>query len=125
MIKFTVEGNTNNTDAFLAAMMTDDPYSKVESHAQRGVNALQAATPVDSGETAASWSYEIRQNGSGFEIVWLNHHVIAGFSVAVGLQYGHGTGSGGYVQGRDFINPALRSIFDQIANDVWKEVQES
>lgn len=125
MIRFEISGNTNSTDAFLARMMTDDPYKNIERQAQRGVAALQAATPKDSGVTAASWSYEIAQNGSGFTIYWKNDQIINGFPVVIGLQYGHGTGTGGYVQGRDFINPALKAVFDDIANQVWKEVQRS
>jgi hypothetical protein len=83
------------------------------------------ATPKDTGITASAWSYEIRQNESGLAIYWKNDHIVNGFPVVIGLQYGHGTGTGGYVQGRDFINPALKAIFDDIASSVWKEVQRS
>jgi len=125
MIRFESSGNTDKTDAFLTKMMTDTPYENVKRLAQKGVDALAAATPRDSGLTAQQWSYEIVQNGSSFAIHWLNGNVKAGFNVAIGLQYGHGTGTGGYIQGRDYINPALRPVFDQIAADVWKEVQRS
>ncbi len=118
-----VTGSTDQTEAFLMRMQTDDPYHNLEIQAQRGLQALQAATPKDSGVTAESWSYEIRQNESGIEIVWKNSAIVKGFPIVIGLQYGHGTGTGGYVQGRDFINPALKSIFDDIATKVWKEVQ--
>lgn len=125
MIEFTVSGNTKRTEDFLDKMMSDDPYANIQRLAQRGVDALRSATPRESGETADRWSYEIVQNGSSFTIHWLNDHVVAGFNVAVGLQYGHGTGTGGYVVGRDYINPALHGVFDQIADEVWKEVQRA
>lgn len=125
MIKFEVSGDTKATEKFLDKMMTDDPYANLQRLAQQGVDALSQGTPRKSGVTAASWSYEIVQNGSGIEICWSNDNVVDGFNVAVGLQYGHGTGTGGYIQGIDYINPALRPVFDQIAADVWKEVQRS
>lgn len=124
-IRFEVSGSTDSTEAFLRRMSSNDLYAGIDRIAQRGVQALQAATPKDSGATAAGWAYEIRQNGRGIEIHWTNSHVVDGFSVVIGLQYGHGTSGGGYVQGRDFINPALRAIFDDIANSVWREVQRS
>lgn len=125
MIRVETSGDTKKTEAFLTKMMTDSPYENVKRLAQKGVDALASVTPRDTGNTAAQWSYEIVQNGSSFTIHWLNDNVQAGFNVAIGLQYGHGTGTGGYIQGRDYINPALRPIFDQIAADVWKEVQRS
>lgn len=125
MISFTAGGSTANTDRFLAAMMRGDLYSNLGSFAQRGVDALRAATPVDSGLTAESWTYEIEEKSGSITIWWLNENVVNGFNVAIGLQYGHGTGTGGWVQGYDYINPALRPIFDEIADNVWKEVQKA
>lgn len=125
MIRVTSSGSTRNTENFLKAMMTDKPYRNAQRFAQRGVEMLRQATPKDSGLTAERWSYEIVQNGSSFTIWWTNSNVVNGFPVAVGLQYGHGTGSGGYVQGRDYINPALAGIFKAIVDDVWKEVQKA
>lgn len=90
-----------------------------------GVQALSQATPQDSGLTASSWSYEILKQNGNYTIVWINTNVHSGVSVAVLIQYGHGTGTGGYVQGRDYINPAIQPIFDRIANDVWKVVTTS
>jgi hypothetical protein len=125
MISFTAGGSTANTDRFLSAMIRGDLYSNLESFAQRGVDALRAATPVDSGLTAESWTFEIEEKSGSITIWWLNENVVNGFNVAIGLQYGHGTGTGGWVQGYDYINPALRPIFDEIADNVWKEVQKA
>lgn len=86
------------------------------------MEALAAATPLDTGETASSWGYRIRRKKDSVTIEWTNSNVVDGVPIAVILQYGHGTRNGGYVQGRDYINPAIRSVFDQLANDAWKEV---
>lgn len=94
----------------------------LEKHARAGVVALANATPVDSGLTASSWTYEIRVSGESATINWVNTNVNKGVNIAVILQYGHGTGTGGYVQGRDYINPAMRPIFDRIAEEAWMEV---
>lgn len=125
MISYTAGGNTANTDRFLSSMLKGDLYSRLEPFGQRGVDALRAATPRDTGVTADSWRYEIVQDSSGVTIWWYNTNVENGFNVAVGLQYGHGTGSGGWIQGYDFINPAMKPIFDEIADSVWKEVQKA
>lgn len=90
---------------------------------QVGVNALSAATPVESGETANSWYYEIEVKPGLVSIFWKNRHVEDGRPIAILLQYGHGTGTGGYVQGRDYINPAIRPIFDQIDAELMKVVR--
>ena len=105
--------------------MKGDLYSTLAPLAERGVDALRAATPRSTGLTADSWTYEIERKDGGVTIWWSNTNVINGFHVAIGLQYGHGTGTGGWVQGYDFINPALRPIFDEIADAVWKEVQRA
>lgn len=115
-------GSTARTRAFLVKMQRAELYSGLESIAQRGVAALQAATPVESGLTAMSWSYEIEINGSSASITWVNTNTINGANVAILLQYGHGTGTGGYVSGRDYINPAIKPIFDEIAEEVWRKV---
>lgn len=125
MLGFQVSGSFENTNSFLRKMMAGDIYSGAEALAQKGVAMLQAATPQDSGLTSTSWTYEISDSGDGKVIWFVNTNVVDGFNVAVGLQYGHGTGSGGYVPGTDFINPALKPIFDQIADVVWKEVQKA
>lgn len=125
MISYTASGNTHNTDRFLASILHGDLYSGLEPLAQRGVDALRAATPRKTGATADSWTYEIEKSSAGATIWWKNTNTIGGFNVAIGLQYGHGTGTGGWIQGYDFINPALRPIFDEIADAVWKEVQQA
>jgi len=104
-------------------MQSANLYSDLERLAERGVAALEAATPKDTGLTASSWSYEIENSGGKTTIYWLNSNKTdTGIPIAILLQYGHGTGTGGYVQGRDYINPAIQSVMDEIANDVWKKV---
>lgn len=121
-VSFTVTGSTKRTQTFLRKVQTQEIYAGIESLAQRGVDALRLATPVESGLTAASWSYEIERKAGAIIIRWINTNTIDGANVVILLQYGHGTGTGGYVAGRDFINPALKPIFDDIANEVWKKV---
>jgi len=89
----------------------------------RGASALAASTPKESGKTAAAWSYEVETDGKNVTISWTNSHIVSGVPIAIILQYGHGTGTGGYVAGRDYINPAIAPIFDQIAADVVKAVK--
>jgi hypothetical protein len=98
-------------------------YHSLDKYAREGVSALSKATPLDTGETKSSWDYEIKKTRGSYRITWLNNHKTAdGDPIAIILQYGHGTGSGGYVQGRDYINPAMKPIFDNIAENVWKAV---
>ena len=99
-----------------------DFFRNLEKYAREGVTALASATPVDSGTTAASWGYEIQKRHGKVSIYWTNSNINNGVPIAVILQYGHGTNNGGYVQGRDYINPAIRPIFDKIADNAWKEV---
>jgi hypothetical protein len=122
MISAVSSGSFKNTESFLKAMTKLDISSILERNAQLGVHALSNATPVESGLTAASWSYEVITKGKQYSITWTNSDVENGFSVAIMLQYGYGTGTGGYVRGRDYINPAIRPIFDKIADEVWKAV---
>jgi hypothetical protein len=125
MLSFSSGGSTKNLDAFLDKMLDGDLFSPLDDIAQRGVDALRQATPKESGITADSWTYEIERSGSGVTVWWKNTHVVNGFNVAIGLQYGHGTGTGGWVEGYDYINPTLKPIFDQIADEIWKEVQQA
>jgi hypothetical protein len=121
-VSFDVQGSFKRTEDFLLRVSRRDIYRTLDSLAKQGVEALSAATPLDSGETAALWDYEIHSLRGSYSITWTNSHVVAGTPVVIMLQYGHGTGTGGYVAGRDFINPALKPIFDKIADNVWKAV---
>jgi hypothetical protein len=125
-VEITTTGSFDRTDRFLSALLTGNQFHFLDIYAQRGVAALAAATPSETGVTAASWSYEIERNGNDVTIWWKNDHTdIVGTPIVIMLQFGHGTGTGGYVQGRDFINPAIAPIMDEIANSVWNEVQNS
>ena len=124
-ISFRTRGSTRNIERFLNSMLTMNIRSIVEPYAQQGIEALAAATPRDSGLAAESWSYEIEANRNDLTIRWTNSDVENGFPVVIMLQYGYSTGTGGYVQGRDFINPAIRPIFDNIADAVWRVVTSS
>lgn len=122
MITFKHHGNFNKTKRFFNRASEARFLQNLDRYGKEGVAALAAATPVESGKTASSWYYEIQRSGSSFSIHWANSHVNDGVNIAVILQYGHGTGTGGYVVGRDYINPAIRPIFDKIAENIWKEV---
>lgn len=122
MIKITSSGDFSRTFKFLNFMSNWKIDKILQKYGQQGVAALSAATPVESGTTANSWSYEIKTSGQSATIYWSNSNVNKGVNIAVILQFGHGTGTGGYVQGRDYINPAMRPIFDNIAEAAWMEV---
>lgn len=122
MITFKHKGNFKKTEKLLKKSFGKEWRKILEKYAQMGVENLAKATPIESGETAASWSYELIQNGSSLSIVWKNSNVNKGVNIAIILQYGHATRNGGYVRGRDYINPALRPIFDKMADAAWKEV---
>lgn len=122
MITFKQKGDFSKTEKFLKKTFGRNYMDVLEKYAQQGVAALSAATPIDSGQTAISWEYEIIQNNSSISIVWKNTNVNKGVNIALMLQYGHGTRNGGYVSGRDYINPALQPIFDKMADAAWKEV---
>lgn len=123
VVTFVQKGNFLKTQRFLRKSFGLNYRSVLEKYAQRGVRALSEATPVDTGKTAASWDYEIIQEGSALRVIWKNHNV-QGYNVNIALilQLGHGTGTGGYVRGIDYINPALRPIFEEMADAAWKEV---
>lgn len=123
MFSFEVRGSYDKTEAFLKKIASGAIYKSLSNYGNQGMVALSNATPVDSGETANSWYYEVVIARNTYSIVWRNRHVVDGVPIAIILQYGHGTGTGGYVQGRDYINPAIQPVFDRIADGVWKEVQ--
>lgn len=125
MITIRQRGDFKKTEKLLKKSLGRDYRAVLDKYGQKGVMALAAATPVESGETAALWDYEIIQNGSSISIVWKNYNINKGVNIAVILQYGHATRNGGWVEGRDYINPALRPIFDELADAAWKEVTGS
>ena len=124
MIKLSCRGNYNKTEKFLKECKdTNKLRSIMEKYGREGVAALSANTPVDTGETATSWAFEIVQEADGISLIFTNNSMTkTGIPIAILLQYGHGNGRGGYVRGRDFINPAVQPIFDRLADEAWKEV---
>ena len=122
MIKFSNKGDFTKTINFMQSAKKATNISSIEKYAKDGVNALMAATPVDSGLTSKSWYYEIERTKNSITIKFNNSNIVNGVPIAIILQYGHGTRNGGYVSGRDYINPAIQPIFDKITNDAWKEV---
>lgn len=123
MIRVTSKGDYEKTRRFLLRMSSSTPFSNLDKFGKAGVDALSKATPVDTGLTADSWEYRIIKDKRRPAIEWYNTNVVDGTSVAILLQYGHGTGTGGYIQGRDYINPAMRPVFDEIVSSFWKEVR--
>ena len=121
-VNFEVSGGFTKTERFLNRMKRHEYLNVLDEFGRDGVQALRNATPVDSGATAEAWDYEIKRTRNYTEIVWTNSNINDGVPIAIILQYGHGTGTGGYVQGRDYINPAIRPIFDKIAEKAWKVV---
>ena len=122
VISFRQRGDFKKMESFLDKASSLDIRSLVEPYAIEGVRALSAATPYHSGLAANSWGYEIETKGDQVKIIWTNSNVENGFPVVIALQYGYATGTGGYVAGRDFINPAIQPIFDKIGDAVWKVV---
>lgn len=122
MLYVTSQGDFSKTQRFLSKLAKPNIIERLKAYGSMGVDALAAATPKDSGKTSGSWGYEVKQSGKTYSIVWTNTNVVNGVPIAVILQYGHGTGTGGYVKGRDYINPAIQPIMDRIAEDVWKVV---
>lgn len=123
MIQVDVRGNTSGTESWLNRLKRQEFLANLNSYGNEGVSALRAATPTDSGITAASWSFKITRTLSGAKIDWLNKNENDGVNIAVILQYGHGTRNGGYVPPRDYINPAMAPVFNRIVADVTKAVK--
>lgn len=121
-IKVTTRGSFAKSQTFLDRMKRREQFKALAKYGPIGVSALAQATPKDSALAASSWYYQIVDKPGYFAIQWYNRDVENGFHVAVMLQYGYATRQGGRVEGRDYINPAMRPIFDQIANDMWREV---
>lgn len=123
MFNFKVRGNWDRTERFLKRAYNLDLGKLLEKYAQQGVEALSASTPVNTGLAASSWGYRIDQGKGESTITWTNSDIEGGCSVVLLIQYGHGTRNGGYVEGRDFINPAMRPVFDNMITEIWKEVE--
>lgn len=122
MFELTASGSFSNLEKFLQRSTAMDLSAVLNSYGQAGVNALSAATPAETGLASTSWNYEIFKTASGIGIAWHNDDVENGFQVARRIQIGYATGTGGYVAGRDYINPAMQPIFDKLAEDIWKAV---
>lgn len=122
MLKVKHRGNFKNIDRFLNRIQNREYLNNLEDYGKLGVEALRASTPKDSGKTADSWVYAIEEGDESTSIVWTNTNENDGVNVALILQHGHGTGTGGYVEGIDYINPAMRPIFQHIADNAWKGV---
>jgi hypothetical protein len=121
-IKITQKGSFDNTEKYLARLKKLQVDAILNKYGTIGQNALSNATPAETGLASQSWYFDTVNKPGYYSIRWYNSDVENGFPVVIGIQYGHGTGTGGYVQGRDFIMPAIRPIFDQIAEEVWREV---
>lgn len=122
MISFKHTGNFSKTSRYLERVRGAIHLGYLDKYGREGVAALSAATPIDSGETASSWYYKIENNPGTAKIVFYNSNIQNGVPIAIILQYGHGTRNGGWVEGRDYINPAVQPLFDEITERVWKEV---
>ena len=122
MIRFRQKGDFSKLTNFLERTKEVVHFGKLDKYGKQGVAALASATPVESGLTASSWYYEVTNNDGSAKISFYNSNIQNGVPIAIILQYGHGTGTGGWVEGRDYINPAVQPLFDKIADEAWKEV---
>jgi len=122
MITFKQRGDFSKVNRYLERLLNLFKSGKLDEYGRQGVEALSRATPKDTGKTAESWAYEIERAKGHISVVWYNTNVNDGVNIAVILQYGHGTRNGGYVVGRDYINPALQPIFEKMADELWREV---
>lgn len=124
MISFRHKGDFSKTTSFLKRAKDKVYLEDLDKYGRQGVAALASATPIDSGKTASSWYYKIENTKESAKITFYNSNVQNGVSIAIILQYGHGTRNGGWVEGRDYINPAVQPIFDKIVDDAWREVSK-
>ena len=122
MISFKQKGDFSKLSRYFERVKEAAKIGVLDKYGKAGVAALASATPVESGKTAASWNYEIKRQNGSVSIEFTNSNINKGVNIAIILQYGHGTGTGGWVQGRDYINPAIQPIFDKIVEDAWREV---
>lgn len=124
MISFNQKGDFSSLSSFLERAKESVKLGDLNKYGRRGVEALAAATPVDTGKTAKSWHYEIIREEGSVSISFSNSNIQNGVPIAIILQYGHGTRNGGYVEGRDYISPAIQPVFDELAEEAWKEVKQ-
>ena len=122
MIGFRQKGDFSNTENYLKKLRQNRMIKTLERYGQRGVDALASATPVNTGLTASSWYYKIEVKKTSASIIFCNSNIQNGIPIAIILQYGHGTNNGGWVEGRDYINPAIQPIFEDLSKQAWKEV---
>lgn len=125
MISINSSGSTAKTEKFLKYLQDDPVLPVLAFYGQIGVNALASATPKDTGKAASSWYYQIDRKRGRYTLSWCNDNIEGGAPVVLLIQYGHGTRNGGYVQGRDFINPAILPVFDKIASEVWERIRRA
>lgn len=125
MITFRQKGDFSKLTRYLERVKEVVKLGNLDKYGREGVAALASATPIESGKTASSWYYEIENSNGSATISFYNSNVNKGVPIAIILQYGHGTGTGGWVQGRDYINPAIQPVFDRIAEEAWREVAKS
>ena len=122
MVKFNQKGDFRKLTGFFERVKQSVNLSNLDQYGKEGIQALRTATPVDSGITAQSWEYEITRKDGRVSITFQNSNVNKGVNIAIILQYGHATRNGGWVEGRDYINPAIQPVFDKIVNEAWREV---
>ena len=125
MISFRQKGDFSKLSRYIEKAREAAKIGILDKYGRDGVAALASATPVKTGKTASSWVYEIKRQNGSVSIVFKNTNIVNGVPIAIILQYGHGTGTGGWVEGRDYINPAIQPIFDEIANKAWREVTKA
>lgn len=124
MIRATSSGSFKKTQDYLGKLKSGSIFKDLDYYGRLGVEALASATPIDTGETSKSWVYSVGNKNGHYYISWSNTHREDDVNIAVILQYGHGTGSGAYIEGIDYINPAIQPIFDKIVNDIWRQVTD-
>lgn len=125
MISAKASGDFSKITKFLNTMRKKDAKAVLKKYGERGVDLLRNATPVKTGKTASSWRYEINVSKGRYSINWLNDNIHNGVNIAIILQYGHGTRNGGYVAGKDYINPVMQQIFSEMAEELWREVVQA
>ena len=125
MLSFRQKGDFSKLSRYIEKAREAAKIGILDKYGREGVAALASATPVKTGKTASSWVYEIKRQNGSVSIVFKNTNIVNGVPIAIILQYGHGTGTGGWVEGRDYINPAIQPIFDEIANKAWREVTKA